>query len=266
VKPDPHAAGLYPLHDPDWRAKLLHAGRLVWVPFVGWPMLLGYRRSLIGHIASGHPAAMPAWHGAHRTHLANGLKAMLVIQVYLAPVSLALIGLLHSRGYSPGPWAAGLAVLCVTFPLFASLAIPVVVVLATTGFVGERYLAPGEALLFLIAFAGVVFLLPAAFMRVATTGRYRHAFDLHRTLPFVARHLSAYLAAWWYGTWMNGIALIAFVVAPWTLFWGYVASAVLFSQLALEDDANEALPSDADLVRIVKTPWFSVPLPDVDPP
>lgn len=260
MKPDPHAAGLHPLRDPDWRAKLLHGGRLVWVPVVGWPMLLGYRRSLVASFLRGGSPALPAWHGAHGTHLANGLKATVVIQAYLAPLSLALLGTLVARGYEPGAWTACLAALLVLFPLFTSPALPIAVGLAASGALGERYLAPVEALGFLAAFAGVVFVLPAAFVRVSTEGRFRRVFELHRTLPFVARHLRGYLAAWWYGAWMNGIALATFVVAPWTLLWGYVASAVLFAQLAVEDDGAAGVRVD-ESARIVRTPWFSVPLP-----
>ena len=67
-------------------------------------------------------------------------------------------------------------------------------------------LTHGEVVLLGVVFWGTAFVLPAAFVRVSLSGKYRDALRLGRALGFVARHPRLYLEAW-------ALSLLATVIA-----------------------------------------------------
>lgn len=286
---DPHAAGLYPTLDPEWRDRMRRAGWLTFVPVVGWPMVLGYRKALTDHFFQPLPRAMPEWSGRHAEHFWNGVRAILVIQGYLAPIWLALLWIASSRGYSFGPASAAALGVCVLAPIFTNVALPWAILMLALPLRGGPFLGAGEAFGLTLLVHVAIFAVPAGFLRVSATGRFRSAFAFHRTLPFIARRTRGYALAWWYGLWMNWPAVPATLVRPWALFWAYVASLAVFNQL-LEDEPVDASvdrprgagwlaraaeqqhterresfgvhvsPVDPE-VRLLWTRWCSVPLP-----
>ncbi len=273
---DPVAASLYPLLDPEWEAKTRRAGRLVLIPFIGWPMVLGYRKALIEHFHWPAVSAMPEWHGRHWEHCAHGFRAIGVIQVYLAPLWIALWMIAQSGGYVPGTgtWIGCAA--CLLFLKLTNIAFPVAVTALSLPIGEGPYVGRAEALVLMATFHAVIFLVPAGFLRVAATGRFRSAFDLGRTVPFVIRRWRDYLKAWWHALFMNVPPLPLFPFAPWGVFWGYVASVAIFNQLLLDESSGEGkdrpraeswlvrslhAPPPPSHVRILRTPWVTVPIP-----
>ncbi|QDU66794.1 DUF4013 domain-containing protein [Engelhardtia mirabilis] len=251
----PRPSSLYLLADPDWRRKLRRGGWLLFVPFVGWPLLLSFRKALAPHFFEDRPTGLPDWTGRHREHLANGLRAMGVILGYTAPVHLMLYALAFSRGWQPGLGAVGVAAFFVALPFFSNFAFPTACLLLASPIAGEARISPLEATALLAAFSAAIFLIPAGFLRVSSTGRFRSAFDLRRSLPFIARQPRGYLAAWWYGAWMNWTVPFALPLAPWGVFWAYIASMALFNELLLEDSETEA--TGGWLARVVADPRFA---------
>lgn len=237
--------------------------------------------------------ALPEWRGRHATHLANGLRAIGVIHLYLAPLWAVFVWLALSRGFVPGATSAWIALAVAALPIFTNVALPWLVVAASLlGPDGAPLLTGGEAAALLVGFHAAIFCVPAGFMRVSATGRFRAAFALHRTLPFVARRLPDFLAAWWYGLWMNGAAVALAPLRPWSFFWAYIASQAVFNQLLEDvpaDPARGERPRGAAWLararalapgpgpgrlrglacptpwggraRVLRTPFFSVPLP-----
>ncbi|MEL6712270.1 MAG: DUF4013 domain-containing protein [Planctomycetota bacterium] len=278
---DPHAAGLYVLQDPAWRDELRRGGRILLLPLVGWPMLLGYRRAQVEQFFGARTTAMPRWRGAGRAHLTNGLKAVAVIACYTAPVSTWLAATLASRGYAPGALEgiAGLAVALA--PILLPLALPLALGAYATETGGPALLTLSEASGCGASFALAVFLIPAGFLRVTRTGRFTSALALQHVVPFVFRNIRDYLRAWGHSLAMNGAAFAALPIAPWAVFWGYVASVALFNQLLLDEEdpdregwlgrstcanvmpepATGRIASADGEALVVRTPWFTVPRP-----
>ncbi|MEM6671766.1 MAG: DUF4013 domain-containing protein [Planctomycetota bacterium] len=282
-----HAASLYLLQDDDWRRLLRRGGWLLFVPFVGWPILLGYRRALIEHLYEPLPRAMPAWRGRLGEHGLNGLRAIGVIQAHVAPAWLLLAGMLVERGWTPDAASAVLAAVCVVAPIFTNLSFPLACVAASTPLAGEAAISVWEAVGLLALFTALIAVVPAAFLRVAWTGRFLAALRIDRSLRFIARRPRGYALAWWYGLWMNGASIVYLVIAPSRVFWAYVGSLAIFHHVSTVDDVhagfgrvdrggwlaraerfepNERVRSvtrteiENSDVSVLRTPWFSMPL------
>ena len=121
------AAGLFLLHDPEWRRKVFLGGLLLMIPFVGWFATLGYRKGLIARLYRGDQPPLPEWRGEVWTHIWEGLKAGAVIIVQYMPLGLLLATLLISRGSRFEPALVGASVFFVLFPIFSTLAFPLAV-------------------------------------------------------------------------------------------------------------------------------------------
>ncbi|MEM6571677.1 MAG: DUF4013 domain-containing protein [Planctomycetota bacterium] len=271
---DPHAAGLYSRLDADGDARIRWAGRLVFLPIVGWPMVLGYRKALTDHFFAQTDRAMPEWRGRHVEHLWNGVRGIGVIQVYAFPVWVAFVIALHRSEFTPGAATWIGAAICLLVPIFTNIVLPIAILAASQPLRGGPYLEPGTALALSTAFHVLIFLVPAGFVRVSATGRFRSAFRLDRTLPLIRRRFGDYLRAWWFGLWMNLPILPLVLFCPWLLFWAYVGSLVLFNQLLTDEPVldGEDRPRTASWLaraydradtedRVLRTPFFSLPLP-----
>ncbi|QDV09999.1 hypothetical protein Poly30_55600 [Planctomycetes bacterium Poly30] len=273
---DPQAANLYPLLDPEWEAKTRHAGWLVLIPFFGWPMVLGYRKAQIEHFFWPQERAMPEWDGRHLEHCVNGFRAMGVIQLYLLPLWIALSLQVSAAGFRPGIETLIGCAICLAFLAFLNVAFPVLVTLFSLPVGGGPYLERGDAAWMIALFHLIIFLLPAGFLRVSATGRFRSAFQLTRTIPLVVRRFRDYVTAWWYALFMNLPPLPLLPFAPWGMFWGYLSSVALFNQILIDEPSGHGpdrirgeswlarsldAPPPGPGVRIWRSPWVIVPLP-----
>jgi hypothetical protein len=224
----PHAASLFLLADPRWRQKVFVGGMLLLLaPPFGWPAVLGYRKELVRHLFEDLEEPLPAWEGRLLHHFTEGLKALGVIFGYLAPLYATAGGLAAYRGFTPGAGSLVLALFFVLFPIFSTLSFPIGCLLL--GHAG--WLSMGECSALVGLYALVVFLIPAGFLHVSLTGRYRTAFALWRTLPFVGRHLPAYAGAWWYSSLISLVGHLALPFSPWGVVWAYLAIIFQFNEI-----------------------------------
>src|SRR5262249_932348 len=147
-----------------------------------------------------------------------------------------------------GAWFA-LAAFFVAFPIFSTLSLPAACALLAAS--PHHWLSAGEAAAFTLAFALVVFAIPAGFLEVSRTGRHRSAFAFWRTLPFGCRPLRAYCGAWWRSGAMSLLGHLAVPLSPWGVVWCYLAVLVLFNELLVH--AGRA-PGDGWLARALADP------------
>jgi hypothetical protein len=230
--PHPHVAGLFPLLDPHWREKLWRAGLLLLLaPPFGWPALLGYRKELTRHLFHDLPEALPRWRGCYWRHFVEGVKAIAVILGYLLPLYAALGFVALGRGYVPGSGALLLLGVFLLLPIFSTLSLPVACGLLTWA-TEPAVISVGECAGLLVGYVGLVFVIPAGVVRVTATGRYRSAFALWHTLPWLVRHGRGYLRAWWYSGLISLLGHFALPFSPWGVAWAYVAIIFLFNEVS----------------------------------
>jgi hypothetical protein len=249
----PHVAGLFPLADPAWRRRIFVGGLYLMMPLFGWPAILGYRKELVLHLFGDAAAPLPPWKGRFFHYFGEGLKSMGVIFGYLAPLYATLFGVVLARGFAPGATSALIVLFFVVFPIFSTLSFPTACFLLAFGR-DRAWITPGELAAFLAAFSVVIFLIPAGFLRVTVTGRYRSAFHLGRTLPLIRRHFRAYLAAWWYSGLMSLLGHLTIPLAPWGVVWAYLAIIFLFNEIVHRDGTA---PGTGWLERSLGDPRFA---------
>lgn len=226
VELHPHAAGLFLLGDPDWRRVLWRGGLVVVTPFVGWHTVLGFRRHLITRLLHG-PDALPTWSGRSRRYFFDGIKAGCVIFAYLAPLYVVAFGIALTRGWHPNTTSPWIPALFLTFPFLLPLSLPfTVVVLLARGF-----LQPMESAFLLSTFFVMVFTIPAAFLQVSITGRFRSAFVVTRVATFLRRHGALYARAWRRSVPIALASHVVLPIGPWSIVWAYCSVMFLFNEV-----------------------------------
>ncbi|MFO1078436.1 MAG: DUF4013 domain-containing protein [Planctomycetota bacterium] len=225
----PHVAGLLPVLDPNWRKKIWRGGLLLCLPFVGWPAVLGYRARFVRHLFHPTTAALPEWDEGFWGFVLEGLRAMAVIFGYLAPLYLSVAWLAVSRGFVPDSGTAALTLAFAAFPIFSTLSLPVGALLLTHG----GWLGGGECALLLAVWILLVFLVPAGFLQLSLGRGHCSAFAVWRTVPFVARNLRAYAAAWWHSCIMSLTGHLFLPLAPWGVVWCYLGILALFNEVLI---------------------------------
>lgn len=278
----PRGASLALLLDPHWRRRIWIGGLVLCLPVIGWPAVLGYRAAFVRHLREDKGTVLPVWRGAFWQHVVVGSKAMGVVFAYLAPLYAALLALLLSRGWQPDAASLWLAAFFVCLPVFSTLSLPIACLLAACG--PAATLTAPEVAGFLLGYAALVFLIPAGFLEVSRTWRFRSAFAVHRTWPFVARHLRAYAAAWWHSGCMSLVGHLVLPLSPWGVVWCYLGIVTLFQEVLWRADGQprtgcmaRAMAAQPDgwtigrrtavdgamrTVRVVELGAFAVPLPD----
>ncbi|MBL8858792.1 MAG: DUF4013 domain-containing protein [Planctomycetes bacterium] len=247
----PHVAGLLVVLDPRWRRKMFVGGLVLMIPVVGWPAVLGYRSRFVRHMFTDTPELLPPWKGHFWSYVLGGVRAMAVIFGYLSPVYALLAWTLLERGWCPEVQWAWLALACFLFPLFAPLSLPIALI--ALAFSAEHWLSFTEASAFFVAFAALIYLVPAGFLEVSRTGRYMSAFALWRSLPFAWRERRAYIAAWFYSILQSLFGHFTLPFAPWGVMWCYIGIVSLFNEVLVQ--ANEA-PGQGWLQRAIADPRF----------
>lgn len=246
-----HVAGLCALADREWRAKLWTIGLWLFVPCLGWPAVLGYRTRFVRHLFGEHAQTLPPTRGAFWGCAWDGLRAVGVIFGYLAPLYAILFALLLMRGWVPGGTALGLTAFFVAFPIFSTLSIPISCLLFAAA--RPAWLSPLEASLFLAGYALLIFVVPAGFLEVTRSGRYRSAFALWRSLPFLVRNLADYVEAWLKSGLMACLGHSVPPLAPWGVAWCYLSIIVNFNEILLR--SQRTLPSPG-FDRLLADPRF----------
>ncbi len=199
---DWRSAALACTADPAWRRRIFRGGLLLAIPFVGWPLALGYRRLFVEHLLDGSRPLLPDWHGNHGRALRHGLAAMGVIHGYFAPLYLWLALRTRELELWPlVPWAWVL-LFFLAFPIFSTLIVPLWLGWLRWGVDVEGLHT--ELALLGVLFAATTFAIPAGFLRVFTDPAHRLglrcrrqlapdprvATALHRGLDRIGRHVA----------------------------------------------------------------------------
>ena len=171
-------SGAFVVKDPHWRQKIFFGGLLILLVHpIGWPVALGYRKTLIANLASGTDPLLPDWKGNIFYFFAEGIKAMGVIFGYLSPLYAALISILLANGVHPSASWLYVAAFFVVCTIFSTLSFPATLLYLTFFSVGYR-LPWMLSLFLLLAFVTIIFFIPACFLQVSKSGRYLSAFNV----------------------------------------------------------------------------------------
>jgi hypothetical protein len=224
------SAFLYMTREPGWRRKLLVGGAmLIACPPLGWPLALGYRREVALRLVQGREPVLPQWAGAWRRYLADGLGAAGVILTYYLPFLGLFWGLALDELAVALRHPGEIALFFLAVSLLIPLVLPLLPPLYWFLFPWVR-LSRVEALVLGLVFSATTFVLPAAFLQVSLRGRYRDAFRLDRLLGFIARYPRLYLEAWSLSFVATALALATGPLAPWGIFWSYLAIVHAFNE------------------------------------
>lgn len=231
ISPRGELAGAFVVRDPHWREKIFYGGVLLLLaPPIGWPVALGYRKELIARLLQGTNPLLPEWQGQLARYFLEGLKAMGVIFGYLAPLYAAFFVLLLSFGVTPNVYWGYMVLFFLLVPIFSTLSLPLAVVYWS--FVSDTPRLPLPcALLLLALFTAVIFFIPAGFLQVSKSGRYRSAFDLKAAFSTIQRNFSRYVRAWYHSTLMSLSGHLALPFSPWGVVWCYLAIIFEFNQI-----------------------------------
>ena len=234
------------MRDPAWRQKIFVGGLLLLLCHpLGWPVALGYRKTLIANLASGKEPLLPLWKGNVFYFFGEGLKAMGVIFGYLLPLYVTVFALMLSNGLKPDLMWAYAALFFVVCTIFSTLSFPALLFYLT--FFSSDYRLPlPVSVLLMILFVAVIFFIPAGFLQVSKTGRYLSAFNLAEAFSTLRIHFRAYCRAWYHSAIMSLLGHFVLPLAPWGVFWCY---------LSIIYEFNSVLNSESD--RASSETWFT---------
>ena len=252
-------AGAFVVRDPGWRRTILLGGLLMLlVNAVGWPVALGYRKALIGRLLDGTDRPLPDWSTGILHYYLDGLKALGVIFGYLSPVYLALAIVLWWHGVGIDRTVILGICFFLACPLLSPVSFPVAVAYWTFFSPGYR-LPPILAATLMLACGAIVFFIPAAFLRVSQTGRYRGAFNIPAAAATIVANPWGYVRAWYHSVLISVVGHVALPLAPWGIVWCYLGIIFIFNSL-LDGNSKVCGPGswygrlrEGDAIRIVET-------------
>jgi hypothetical protein len=221
----------FPFDDPDWVPKLFIGGLLMLIcPPVGWATALGYRRAVGLRLREGIAPPLPEWSGAGGySYFKGGVSAIGVILGYYSPF-LALYALV---AFGPSLRAAAhipeIAIFWALIVVFPPVCLPVLPWLYAAVFPWV-HLTPSEVAAFVVLFFATAFVLPAAFVQISVTGRFRTAFHLPQVARFIVHHPRVYGEAWALSLMTSAAAVCMGPLAPWGLFWSYIVILHAFTE------------------------------------
>jgi Protein of unknown function (DUF4013) len=220
---------------------------------------LGYRKAIIERLYRGTEPLLPEWRSAVLTHTWEGVKAAAVIYAQFLPLSVLLAAILAARGVRLDPRMLAAAGFFVLFPIFSTLAFPLAVAVAAWPD-GPAYLHLGEAVLLLLGYAAITFIIPAGFLQVSRTGRYIAAYGYHNSLPFLSRNFRAYIRAWYHSIVMSLCGHFAVPFAPWGVVWCYLGIIYAFNRVLADELARQnMLAPESWFMRLQDNPIVLVP-------
>jgi hypothetical protein len=251
------AAFTYPFSDPDWKGKLFIGGLLMLLcPPVGWTMALGYRRAVGIRLRAGIIPPLPEWSGLWWSHYKGGIGAVSVILGYYVPFMVLYASLAFEPSLDGARQALAILAFFGLIVVFPPLFLPVLPPLYSYLFPWVQ-LTASEIALLVFVFVGTAFVLPAAFVQVSVTGRYRTAFRASHVARFIAGHPVVYCEAWVLSLTASAIGVAMGPLAPWGLFWSYIVILHAFTEAFLlsgRDDVVAAFNRSSLRRRCDSTP------------
>jgi hypothetical protein len=235
------AAFAYPFRDPDWKPKLFVGGLLMLLcPPVGWTMALGYRRAVGIRLRAGMTPPLPEWSGSWWSHYKGGVGAVSVILGYYVPFMLLYASLAFEPSLVGVRQLLAIVAFFALIALFPPLFLPVLPPLYSYLFPWVN-LTPLEIAVLVIVFVATAFVLPAAFVQVSVTGRYRSAFRVPHVARFIKGHPIVYGEAWLLSLTASAIGVAMGPLAPWGLFWSYIVILHAFMEAFLRSGREDVI-------------------------
>ena len=236
---DWRAAATFMRADPAWRAKILRGGLLLLFPPLGWPVALGYRKTLIGRLTTRAEPLLPEWPGNTLFFWREGMRALGVIFAHYSPLFVLLAWKVSSYGLPDLPWQ-GLLAFFGFFFLLTPFLVPTLIV-ASSAWAGGEAFSGTEVVLAFVYFAVATLWIPAGFLQVSRTGRYRDAFRFGANLRLVTRHFGLYLEAWTFSSLIALVGHFCIPFSPWGVFWCYQSIVYAFNEIRMHTgDAADA--------------------------
>jgi hypothetical protein len=219
--------------DPEWRSKIFAAGCLIFVPFVGWPMLLGYRKHVISRLWSGKSPILPSLRkdGAHL--LMDGIQCVGVLCAFMAPSVVILLTLIKILSIQHLIAPIPLLLVFFGFTLISPLIVPCVA--AYLWVIAPEFTLVHFLLVFAPYFIGI-FILPSGFLQVSITGRYMSALYLPSCLSLVRKTRGVYMRAWWDSIKASILGHSVFPFSPWGIAWAYLVIINIFNRVLVDSD------------------------------
>lgn len=156
----------FPFQDEKWINKILIAGLIALIPIVGWIVLLGWQIEVIRRVIQGSDEPLPDWSG-FGDYLMLGLQGVVIALVYSLPIIL----------------------------LTAPVAILSAVLDSSDAGIIIGVISACFSCISLIYGILMAFAIPAAFGRLAATGKIGEAFKLSAIWDLVRNSLGAYVIA-----------------------------------------------------------------------
>ncbi|MCA8969227.1 MAG: DUF4013 domain-containing protein [Planctomycetes bacterium] len=235
---DWRSAALACTADPAWRRRIFRGGLLLMIPFVGWPIVLGYRRLFAEHLLDRTRPLLPVWHGNTRRALLHGLGAMGVIHGYFLPIyAWMALRTTEWQLWSALPWI-WIFLFVAAFPIFSTLIVPAWLCWLRLSAIIDVDIPTIELALVGMLFAAITFMIPAGFLTVSQTRRTMSAFDLGRSLALIKRAPRRYTEAWIGSGILSLAAHACLPLAPWSVFWCYLAIIHCFNEVPLADESD----------------------------
>jgi hypothetical protein len=250
IRLDWRRAATFVREDPEWRAKILRGGLLLLFPPIGWPAALGYRKALIARLTTRAEPLLPEWPDNTWRYWRDGMRALGVIFAHYAPIVVLYAYKLAIYGVPDLPWL-GLAAFFGFFFFLTPFLLPSLIV-ASSAWAGGEAFSRVEVVLVFAYFAVATFMIPAGFLQVSRTGRYRDAFRFGDNVRFVARHFALYLEAWTFSSLIALVGHFCIPFSPWGVFWCYQSIVYSFNEIRMHTGDAE----DAELA--VGRSWFRV--------
>lgn len=248
---DWRAAATFVCADPDWGTKIFRGGLLLLFPPLGWPVALGYRKVLIGRLATRAEPVLPDWEGNVLRFWREGMQALGIIFLHYSPVFVLYVIKVARHGAPDLPWVPWMAFFAF-FLLLTPFLLPALVI-ASSEWAGGSAFRAGEVLGVLAYFALATFLIPAAFLQVSRTGRYLSAFHWRASLGLVVRHFRLYLEAWTFSCSIALVGHFCIPFSPWGVFWCYQSIVYSFNEIRMHTG------EDVDRALLEGRSWFREP-------
>lgn len=158
----------YVMDDPEWIKKVLVAGVIMLIPFVGAFAVLGWVLEVTRRVIQHNPQLLPEWTDFGK-YLVDGLKGLVISTVYLLPLILLVscsqgAMFVVQENVNSGDMSTVAAIIMSCFGCLS-----------------------------LLLGIAVGFVLPAAFSRFAASGQLGDAFKFGEVIGMVRRNPSAYL-------------------------------------------------------------------------
>ena len=225
------AACLFVFANPQWRTQIFRGGLwLLLCPPVGWLMALGYRKEVVMNLVGGTHPVLPVWPGQARRFFSEGAKAVGVILVYFAPFFALFWGLGVDDPSVLGTRISELVVFFVAIVVLAPVFLPALPV-----WYAGRYewfvLTDAEATGLAILFMFTTYIIPAGFMQVSRSGRFRDALCFRAVVRVFREHAWAYTEAWVCSGFMTLAALASGPLAPFGIIWSYQGIVYCFNEV-----------------------------------